>query len=324
MRYPIIFLAIALLVTVFPPCITATDYARESRRAQKLLSEGKYDKAYQMYSELATEQKNPLAQFTLALFYEYGWGRTPDRQQACRWYGQAAQRDIPTAAHFYAACFEEGIGVDQSLSDAIYWYEQAVALGHGGSHFPAAQLLLTADNVADKTKGLQHLHQAASIGNQQAQLQLGNMYMQGRQVETNPYQALHWYRQAAQQDNHEAQYLLGILLRDSQSADLHSDEEALKWLETAAANGYQPAYLPTARYYLGGEDLKKDEHIPAPALAKAYMWLSAAEQRAATEEEKATCRKLLGQVSATMPETWKPELDAEVKKHLKKIAVIQQ
>ncbi len=295
----------------------AADSDRQLRRAQKLLAAGDYSRAYQAYHNLAQESDHPLAQFSLALFHENGWGRPVDPRAACRWYGTAAQGEVPAAAHFYAECLAAGTVVPGSAGDVIYWYEQAIALGHGGSHYPLGQLLLASERSKDREKALLHLTQAASLGNQQAQFQLGRFFHSGDKVEPDHHQAYQWYLQAAQQGNRQAQYWLAMLLRDSPAAELQSAEQALRWFESAAAQGYLPAYLPTAQAYLGGTGELPSQQIPAPALAKAYLWLSAAVSRRSGPEEQFECKALLDQVLVRMPKTWRPALDRKVSSHLR-------
>jgi TPR repeat protein len=68
----------ALLLGLFMPLaqsLAKSDAAAELRNAQALLAKGEYDKAFDEYRRFAEEKNNPLAQFTLGLFFQNGWGR---------------------------------------------------------------------------------------------------------------------------------------------------------------------------------------------------------------------------------------------------------
>jgi TPR repeat protein len=301
-------------------CLAEENISRDLRRAQKSLAASDYENAYKVYYQQAIQNNNPLAEFTLALFYENGWGRPIDKAAACQWYGKAAEGEIPAAAHFYAQCFEQGIGRKQSTTDAIQWYEKAISLDHGGSHYPLAELLLSDSDHTNAQQAIEHLTQAAQLGNSDAQMELGDFYYRGEYVVKNLTEAWHWYSQAAAKDVVEAQYYLGVISSDSDDPAIHSIAEALHWFEAAAAKGYLPAYLPTAKLYLASSVDEESGNIPAPALAKAYLWLSAADKRLEGAEEKAQCQTMLTDVKKIMPESWKNDLDPKVEKHIAEVA----
>ena len=58
----------------------------ELAAAQQWLAEGDYPKAFDAFQYHAQEKQNHLAQFTLALFYQQGWGIEHDAVLACRWF----------------------------------------------------------------------------------------------------------------------------------------------------------------------------------------------------------------------------------------------
>jgi len=86
-------------------------------------------------------------------------------------------------------------------------------------------------------------------------LAMANMYRIGEGVEKNPARAFDLYRRAAMTGNAEAQYQLATMYLESETIS-QSEDEAMKWLERAAAQGHKNAkfaysYLLDNMYYVG-------------------------------------------------------------------------
>ena len=78
------------------------------------------------------------------------------------------------AQYNLGVAYDNGKGVEQSKSQAVYWYKKA-----------------------------------AEQGNAKAQYKLGIAYYYGKGVEQSNYQAAYWWKKAAEQGNADAQFLLG-------------------------------------------------------------------------------------------------------------------
>jgi len=317
MMMRVLYLLIALISTgwVLPEVHAATDHARELKDAQAALAAGDYDKAYPQYLRFAGEKNNPLAQFTVAMFHQLGWGRPVDEVTACAWHERAAQSDIPTAAHFFAECFAQGIGRPVDPAQAAVWYQRAAGLGHFMSLCSLAELYMSGQGVPkDPQKGLALCQQAAERGATPARTQVGRYLLQGDES-IRDLEAAHAWFEAAAATSPEAQYYLGLMHRDGLGHPKDVNE-ARNWFERAASQGYVPAYFQTARLYLTISPDFKIERPSADHLAKAYMWLSATAKRSRNPEELEQTHALLDQVLAIMPETWVPTLDQRVAAHL--------
>lgn len=127
------------------------------------------------------------------------------------------------------------------------------------------------------------------------------------------------YRQLADLDgNPQAQYHLGIMARDGLGAP-KAPLDALNWFEHAAVQGHAPAYYATGQlYFLAPPNPATGNQFPQD-VAKAYLWLSAAEKRTADREEREVSEKLRQVLIGKLPVTWLPELDSLVEKHLSEI-----
>jgi hypothetical protein len=109
---------------------------------------------------------------------------------------------------------------------------------------------------------LKELTPLAEQGNAEAQVLLGNMYLTGRGVLTDPDRAVKLFKASAEQGNADAQFFLGSIYLLP-----HTDiPEGLKWLRLSAEQGNQDAQLLLGKSYLEG--LKE---LPADPV-QADMW----------------------------------------------------
>jgi len=293
------------------PALCADDLAAPLAAAQAALRQGDYAKAYAETRRIAATQDNPLAQFQVGLFYRLGWGRPVDPAQACRWFEQAAIGEIPLAQHYLAECLVAGTHRPADPATAAKWYDRAARNGHVLSLCSLAELYVSGTGVPrDPAAAIALCRQAAAQGLTPAMFRLGQLLL-----EDDPAAARGWFAQAAERGMAQAQYQLGVIHRDGlgRPADI---ETARYWFESAAAQGYGPAYWPTAQLYLQTPADPASGKLPAAALAKAYLWLAATVERAARPEERAQATARLAELQQIMPATWKPALDAKVARHL--------
>jgi TPR repeat protein len=306
---------LALALLGMSAAAPAGDLSAELAAGQAALAAGDYPAAYRAY--LDHGQSNPLAQFTLGLFHEYGWGRPVDRPAACRWQERAAPGGIPAAQQALADCLRQGVHRPADPTAAAHWYEQAARSGILLARCSLAELYMAGEGVArDPRQALALCRQAAEQGLPAAQLRLARFLLEGDVSVRDPAAALHWMRGAAQANNAEAQYRLGLMLRDGVGAA--ADAGAARWwLESASAQGWLPAYLPTAELYLHGRADSATGALPAAELAKAYLWSAAAVRRG--PDQPTTAQALLAQVVELMPPTWQADLDRRVSEHLDRL-----
>lgn len=298
------------------PTVAATDLASDLRHAQKTLAVGDYDRAFTEYRHFAEEKDNPLAQFTLGLFYRYGWGRLKDPVAACQWFEKAAKRDIPAAAHFLADCLAQGVGRPADPAKAAEWYEKAAILGHSMSLCSLAELYMTGTGVPkDPAKGLALCRQSAEKAIIPAMVRMGRFLLEGEDNIRDYDEALKWFELAAQKNSPEAQYYLGLMLRDGLGR-LKAPETARYWFEMAASQRYVTAYFPTAQLYFQAPVEPHTGKLSEFEIAKAYLWTSATIQRSKDPDELEQAATMLEIIRAAIPETWVPALDRKVAKHL--------
>ncbi|MCG8324125.1 MAG: hypothetical protein MI673_01295, partial [Thiotrichales bacterium] len=111
----------------------------------------------------------------------------------------------------------------------------------------AAPALDPADYITDAHAGttddgadVGQIRPLAIQGDADAQLQLAEMYYQGKGLSQDYTQAFLWYRRAAQQGNVDAQYKLGNIYLMGEGID-QDDKQAAIWYEKAADQGHAAA-----------------------------------------------------------------------------------
>ncbi|MCK9202532.1 MAG: sel1 repeat family protein [Gallionella sp.] len=308
--------AIFLLLAVAPCALAGGNLDAALKPAQQALAAGDYKKAHALYARHAA--KNPLAQFTLGLFYKNGWGRPVDPVAACGWFEKAAHRNIPAAQQFLGDCLAQGVDRPVDGEAAVGWYRKAAASGIAYALCSAGGLYIEGKTLPrDTRRGLELCAQAAQAESPPAMLRLADYYREGADVPQDLAVARYWYRQAAERHTTEAQYRLGVMLAEGQGGE-PALNVALFWLESAASEGYVAAYLPTAILYANAEVDPKTGALKPEHLAKIYLWNSAAKARAADPTQLAEIGRIEKLVLAVMPETWRPDLDKRVAEHLAK------
>ncbi len=290
----------------------AEDWAAPLAGAQTALTAGRYDEAYADY-RAAAETGNGLAAFTVALFYQLGWGRPVDVVAACDWHQRAATLGVPASQSAFGACLRDGTGRTPDAAAAAAWFERAVAASHIPSLCELGRLLHAGVGVPrDAQRAFQLCEQAAQGGDLTAARTLAEFARAAEPADLSGAAA--WLEFAARRDDRQAQLELGILLLGHGQDDA-TREAGLWWLEHAASKGLLAAYLPLARgYFRGGEDTSGDPIGEAP-LAKAYLW-SEAYLRRAGEVPDVEAVALHAEVLRRMPASWREDLDAEVSRHI--------
>jgi TPR repeat protein len=145
--------------------------------------------------------------------------------------------------------FAEGKSVPKDDKKAFYWFKQIID-GHAddepgttqgqlagkafvqlGSYYRSG--IPDSDVDSDMTMAWRMYYQAASVfNNDEAQFQLGRMYLEGKGVEENQQLAVNWLRNAAEKGHMKAQAILGNHLFTTADTPRHK-VEGLMWLSVA-------------------------------------------------------------------------------------------
>ncbi|NJM54785.1 MAG: sel1 repeat family protein [Verrucomicrobiae bacterium] len=73
----------------------------------------------------AAEQNFVMAQFNLAICYDYGQGVAKNSVEAANWYRKAAQLNLAQAQSNLGYCYEMGQGTEMNEAEAVKWYRKA-------------------------------------------------------------------------------------------------------------------------------------------------------------------------------------------------------
>jgi TPR repeat protein len=303
-------------IILLPEGNAQADVIQRMKDAQAALALGDYDKAFTSYLAAAENDRNALAQFSLGLLYQHGWGRTIDKALACEWFEKAAQGGIPTAQHLTGVCFEDGISHSKDPAQAAIWYQKAAQAGHLHSYCHLGNLYMAGKGLAkDPIKALELCHPAAQQGSIPAQIAMGKFYLDGDSSIQNMQEAYRWFESAAQKRNPEAFYYLGIIATQS-LPQTPSSPKTRQMFERAAALKYVPAYFQAGKHFHLAEPDPETHQLSAEHLAKAYMWLSAAIQQSGNPEEVVAAKEMIRKTLAVMPSAWLAELDQKVAQHI--------
>ena len=188
----------------------------------------------------------------------------------------ATEHNDPSAQYLVGRNYLLGKSVEQSLNEAIKWFERAAKQGHTKAQYQLGKLYLTGNGVQKNYKAaFDYLSKAANNRHAGAQYELGNYYLLDTANGIDYAKAIFWYRKAADKNHRGAFYKLGRLLHEGKGKE-ESAGEALHLLTMAADSGLGDAisYLrkighadaihdtagsdtPSAGIALGDED---DEH----------------------------------------------------------------
>lgn len=216
------------------------------------------------YYTLAAEQGEPVAQYLLGTLYQLGLlDKQPDYEQAKKWYSSAQ-------AHYAPAAVASGFIYDTVTDDyqhALKEYEQAAQAGDPNGQFNAGLIYQEGKGLpVDLAKASDLYMHAAQQGHTQAMVQLADIYLNSHDYE----KALAWYKEAADRDDRNALYHLGLLSETGVATKLDYPD-AVKYYQQAADKGNANAKLALARMYQYGLGVNKD----VQEAAKLYKELAA-------------------------------------------------
>ena len=116
----------------------------------------------------------------------------------------------------------------------------------------------------------------AERGDPEAQLEVGEMYVAGRDVPQNDVVAFAWYRQAAEQGVAAAQFNVGLMYSAGRGVP-RDEAEAVTWYQKAAAQGLAEAQVNLGVIFAAGQVVVSD-------LVTAYIYFNHALDRLTGEQ----------------------------------------
>lgn len=123
----------------------------------------------------------------------------------------------------------------------------------------------------DFHQALHWYEKAAALGHATAQYSVGNCYAYGIDIDQDYQKALAWFKKAAEQGHAKSQYMLGVSYSHGLAGE-QDHTQAARWYERAAEAGDLEAQMIMAEACLEGRGVARDAQ-------KAMHWLRAAADR---------------------------------------------
>jgi len=224
----------------------------------------------------SAEQKNPKAQFQLALQLKKGiW--TPKYENELSDLFEASKvglRKLAEAGDSEAqislgAIYTEAGGVEQDYKEAFKWYRKASEKGNHRAQTALGMAYARGQGVEqDYEQAIKWYRKAADQGSPMAQYTLGGMFAKGHGVEQNFQEAAKWWRKAAEQNLPFAYYSLGVMYLTSQGVQ-KDYKTAFDYISSAAEHNLPIAQYQLASMYSKGIGVKENDR-------EAVRWLNVA------------------------------------------------
>jgi TPR repeat protein len=169
--------------------------------------------------------------------YASGKGVQQDFKQAFAWYRKAADQGDAKAQWNLGGIYASGRGgIPQDFRQASSWCRKAATLGFAPAQSTLAGIYARSAALENREQAVFWWTKAAQQDDPEAQYNLGLMYSQGAGVAQDFEQAFSWFGQAAEQGVPSAQSRLGLMYATAQAVPLDYIE-AHKWFILAGDGG---------------------------------------------------------------------------------------
>lgn len=166
-----------------------------------------------------------------------GDGCDTDVDKAIICFRQAASQGHVEAQYQLSVCYDKGIGVKKSISEAAKWCQMAAYGGHAQAQSEIGYCYEYGQGVVRNIKEAVRWYEIASDqGNIEAKNNLAFCYQKGRGVVKNVQKAISLYQEAAEAGHASAQYNLGFCFWYGEG--IRPDKtRAIELFKESAANG---------------------------------------------------------------------------------------
>ncbi|OJW52225.1 MAG: hypothetical protein BGO67_05375 [Alphaproteobacteria bacterium 41-28] len=185
-------------------------------------------------------------------------GIPKDNEQALKWIQKVLKTsEDPRAQTLLGRAYFDGWGVPQNESEGIQWFQKAAEQGDVDALNRLAYAYDTGRGIRKDVKKAADLTlQAAKQGLAAAQCNAGHVYFFGRHgIKKDQKKALEWYLLSAEQGYADAQAEAGYIL----SFKKKKYAEGMEWLLKADQQGHQIAAYNIAVMYEEGKGVKKNK-----------------------------------------------------------------
>lgn len=186
----------------------------------------------------AASQSHPLAKFNLGLMYYRGEGVELNKWKASIYFRGASERGVFQAQLNLANMYRIGDGIEIDKSEALRLYHDAAEKGYSSAQYNLGLMFYDGEGMdaPDKKGAAYWFDLAAKRNHPEACYNLGCMYHTGDGIEPNKPKAVECYRTAAYYGDTEAQINLGVMHAENKEIPL-DNREAYIWFLVAERNG---------------------------------------------------------------------------------------
>ncbi|MDJ0943526.1 MAG: tetratricopeptide repeat protein [Kiloniellales bacterium] len=251
-------LAVLVILVLVP---LPASYPLKNRAGVWLYEQGHHEAAFALFQSLSSLGHAPAAN-NLGVLANLGLGTKQRFGEAFALYERAAEAGVIAAKYNLARLYERGLGTLQDLDRAETLLAEAAAAGNPFARITLARLVEQRRRPGWQARKEDLLRQAAEGGHPEAQYALGMLFYQDDQVPIEEQarrseKIMAWWQDAARQDHGPAQASLAVVFQESDPV------QALHWLRRAAENGIASAQLGLAQRLATGKDLTQDYEAAA-------------------------------------------------------------
>ena len=211
-------------------------------------------KAFEFF-KAAADKGFVLAYVETGLCYENGYGVEVSKEEAFRYYEKGAQAGNHAAIVCLAVCYRVGIGCEPDKDKSMELMEVGVRMGNTRAYHLMAVALFEDDPYDERAMNLEMV--SARSGFARSSLFLGGFFLQNSDIGPDSKRAEHYFRLAAKEGNHEAEFELADLLDSSENEENEEIRKEINQLYMRSADSGHP--LAAYRVACG---LKKEEQTP--------------------------------------------------------------
>jgi|GEM_PF-6392509 len=224
--------------------------------AQNYEQQGELHAAWMGYKKAANNH-HLQAQIRLAEHFHYGQGTAVNLPMAIYWYSEAGNQGYLPGQLLLADWYFVGQICQQDFSQAAYWYHLAALQGDPHAAFHYGAMLSSGNGVAyDEKEAIKWLTIAANQDNLEAQSLLGRMLYKHREM----VGALCWLKKAAAKGDVYSMTTLARIYRYGHGVS-QDFRQAAFYLERAAASGHTQAQAMLGLYYNQGIGVPKNYRL---------------------------------------------------------------
>lgn len=199
-----------------------------------------------------------IAQYNLAIKYQYGQGVPINYEEAAKLYQKAADVEYDFAQSALGYLYQHGLGVQKDIAEAARLYQLSADQGNYLGQYNLACLCETGNGVpVDHEKAFHYYRLSAKQNYSYALLNLGRCYNLGLGTDFNASLAFHYYQLAANQGLSLAVNNLGTLYEKGVGVP-QDYQMAMKYYKQAMDMGFHLGASNLASCYENGKGVAVD------------------------------------------------------------------